>query len=71
MIFLFQVGENNPFSFLAIHQQQTYDGTRRVCYYASSSGSSVIEGTFAQYETKSLFATNYNYMKFDDYRCNC
>ena len=57
-------------SFHTVLGKQTFDGTRRLCYYASSMDTSVIEGTYTDYKTKSLFATNYIYMQFDGYRCN-
>ena len=65
VIHVIEISGNNPRSFFTIRQGQTYDGTRRVCYY----GFSTIEGTFTQYKTKSLFATNYAYTRFDDKKC--
>ena len=56
MIRIIQVNGMNPRFLFTIKGKQTYDGTRRVCYYALSSDTSVIEGNFVEYNTNSLFA---------------
>ena len=62
---------SNYQSFISISAPQTYDGTHRVCYYVPCSGTSVIEGTYTQYRTDSLFDTTFSYSQFDNGNCKC
>ena len=55
--------------FFTIRNDNTYDGTNKVCYYVPSSVTNHIEGSYDQYVTNSLFATSYTYTLFDDGRC--
>ena len=62
---------SNYRSFNSISIPQTYDGTQRVCYYASYIGTSAVEGTYTQYQTDSLFDTAFTYSQFDNEKCKC
>ena len=62
---------SNYRSFISFRSPQTYDGTHRVCYYAFYIDTSVIEGTYTQYRTDSLFDTAFSYSQFDNEKCKC
>ena len=51
-----------------IRGEVTFDGTRHVCYYPSMK-IGVTEGNNSQYQTDSLFATNFDYTIFNDKKC--
>ena len=47
---------------------ETFDGTHHVCYYTAMK-TGVTEGIYSQYQTDSLFATNFDYTLFNDKEC--
>ena len=71
MIEIIEAQSSNYQSFIFLHALQTYDGTHRVCYYVPCSGTSVIEGTYTQYQTDCLFGTAFSFSQFDNGKCKC
>ena len=72
-------GTNNYRRFKVTPHNLTWDHSEIECYYAGNiqAGSeidndpkkSVIEGKYTQYQTNSLFATDFDFKQFDDDKC--
>ena len=68
------VQSNKYRSFCAFRSKPTWDGTGSMCYYTPRlqrvpTSDSVIEGIYTQYQTDSLFATDFFNKQFDDEKC--